>query len=59
LRILGIDPKEQIQNEMEGLVKAPKLWLRRFQDARMRLKQTMSKKVISTTAASDDKTPSR
>jgi hypothetical protein len=34
---LGIDPKEQIKGEAEGLRKAPKLWSRRFQDTRMRL----------------------
>jgi hypothetical protein len=56
LGILGIDPKEQIKGKVEGLIKEPKLWLHRFQDARMRLlKQTMAKKVTAT-AAHDDKT---
>jgi hypothetical protein len=41
LRTLGIDPKEQIKGEAEGLIKAPKLRSHRFQDARMRLKQTI------------------
>jgi hypothetical protein len=50
LGTLGIDPKEQIKCEVEGLITVPKLWWPRFQDARMRLKQTMGKKVVATTA---------
>ncbi len=44
LGTLGIDPKEQIKGEVEGLRKAPKLRSRRFQDARMWLKLTMPRK---------------
>jgi hypothetical protein len=36
---LGIDPKEQIKNELEGSMMAPKLRSRRFLDARMILKR--------------------
>jgi hypothetical protein len=44
LGTLGIDPKEQIKGEAEGLIKAPKLRSRRFQDAGIRLKQTIESK---------------
>jgi hypothetical protein len=50
LGTLGIDPKEQIKNELEGLMMAPKLRSRRFLDARMSLKRTIDKKGVATTA---------
>jgi hypothetical protein len=47
---LGIDLKEQIKNELEGLMTAPKLRSHRFLDARMSLKRTTDKKGVVTTA---------
>jgi hypothetical protein len=60
----GINPKEQIRGEVEGLITAPKLRSRRFQDARIMLKQTMENQqemkiedVLPTSTTRDESLP--
>jgi hypothetical protein len=52
---LAVDPKEQKEDEMRGLIKLPMLWSGRFQDLRKKLKDAMTKKVMGT-AGRDDQT---